>query len=93
VIDQEHSTAFANLRRRRAGGGRCLSSADRGEHRSGLQAGLGFLRLRVAVVKQCRAGANFGDPVLHADGAQGQAGVHVAVEGHPPDRAAVPAAR
>ena len=51
---------------------------------------LRFLLVRIAVVKKSRPGAHLRHPVLDADGAQGQPGVHVTVEPDGPDRAAVP---
>ena len=70
-----------------------LGVADGGNHGGGLQFGFGFFFLRDAVVQQGRAGAHLGDAVLDADGAQRQAGVHVAVETDHADRTAIPGAR
>jgi hypothetical protein len=67
--------------------------ADRRQHRLGLQFGLGFLVLGIGIKQQRRAGAHFGNAVLDADGAQRQAGVHVAVETDHADCAAIPGAR
>ena len=54
---------------------------------------LALLLVGIGVVEQRRAGAHLGDAVLHADGAQREAGVEVAVEADEADGAAVPGAR
>ena len=93
VVDQQHAAPVAGPGRANAAmRGRRLRPQRR-EQRRRLETAFVVLRLRVAVVEQRRAGADFGDPLLHADGPQGEPGVHPAVEADAADGAAVPAAR
>src|SRR5579864_876627 len=94
MIDQQHLAALAGLRSGRSssrGGG--AVAGDRRKQRRALEPTLIVLADWVAVEEQGRTGADLADPVFHADRAQGEAGVHVAVEGQPADGAAIPAAR
>ena len=95
MVDQQDVDAVADARGGAFGAG-CVAGlcvADGGEHGGCLQFGFGFFFLGIAVVEQRGAGAHLGNAVLDADGAQRQAGVHVAVEIDHADRAAIPGAR
>ncbi len=63
------------------------------EEGGGLELGLALLLVGVGVIEEGRAHAHLGDAVLHADGAQGEARVEVAVEADEAHGAAVPGAR
>ena len=93
VIDQQHFFARAGGIGRERRQRLWRIAAQRLEQRGGLDLALAVFRRGIGVEQAGGADADFGKAVLHADGADGQAGVDAAVEIDGADRAGVPAPR
>ena len=94
VIDEQHAAPRGRARSRHQRPALVARGpADRVEEGRGLQLGLGLFRVGLGIEEQGGARAHLGDPVLHADRPQGEAGVEVAVEAEHAHGAAVPRAR
>ena len=93
VVDQQHLLAGAGGIGRKRRQRLWRIAAQRLEQGRGLDLAFAVFGGRIGIEQAGGADAHFGETILHADGADGQAGIDAAVEIHRADRAGIPAPR